>query len=324
MALPKQVQRDLDEIKAYDEAMLAEQTGAPAPVEQPEPVAVEPVVAVVPAPEVQEVVEPVSNVVELKPAVDEEMTWKQRYKTLDGMIEAENRRNKELHGTVQQLQAEITTLKAVPKPATPSAPLITDQELEDLGIDKETIDVQRRVAREALAPLQAKLDSLEAENGNLRAQIGQTGYQVANLSFEQKLQDKVPDFEAINADPKWVAWLDEVDPILRAPRRTVAQAAFERGDADAVAAYVTLFRSTAKPVEPLTRSTDSELRQQVAPSRSVSAATAPQGEQARIYTEAEASTLFDKVGLLYRQGKNEEASKLETELTVAYNTGRVR
>jgi hypothetical protein len=321
MALPKQVQRDMEEIAAFETAM-AEPAGEITPVEQPivQPVTEEQVEGSTPNPSI----EAESSTPPLRPEADaeEELTWRQRYRTLDGMIEAANRRNSALEGHLAQLQQQLDQATSIHTFHRPEENLVTDEEVESFGAD--VIDIQRRVARAAVAPLQEQLEALKQENRTLNERIGQTGSRVETMSFEQKLKLEIPDFDKLNADPKWAEWLDEVDPLLRAPRRIVAQAAYERGDVVATAAYVELFRGSAKPVSNNVNQASAELRTQVAPSRSMSNASAPENSQERMYTEAEAGALFDKVGLLYRQGKNEEASKLDAEITAAYNAGRVR
>jgi len=319
MALPKQVQKDNEEIAAYEASLKTEQAVVEPPAGQTVPVETpvaspEVPAAVVPEPEK----EVVSNVVETKPA-PKEVDWEQKYKTLQGMQQAEARSSRELKQQFEALQAEVAEMRAVPVSVKS---LVTDEETVEFGAD--LLDVQRRIAQEELTPVLAQLEKIRQENKDLREQLGQTEAQVASSSFEQRLAAAVPDFNEVNADPRWVAWLDEVDPMIRAPRRTVAQAAYERGDAEATAAYVNLFKSLIKPASVAQSKANSELQSQVAPPKSSSNASAPANSQVLTYTEAEAGQLFDKVGLLYRQGKTEEASKLDAELTLAYHQGRVR
>lgn len=322
MALPKQAQQDQADVEAYEKALL-EQAAEPVVEQTPSEV-----VAEAPPEDVPEKVVPAEPVVE-KPAVvepekPEEEPWKQRYLTLKGMFDAETPR---LHAQVKELMKEVAALteaaKKAPIPEATPASSVTDAEEEAFG--RDLIDVQRRIAREAVAPVMAQVTALEKENTALRELLGKTGSRVETMSFEQRLQATVPDFEQVNLDPKWVAWLDEVDPILRGPRRSVAQAAFESGDAEAVAEYVKLFRAmTAKPAAPTPDKNEAELRSQVAPNRTVAAPAPDARGGEKFYTEAEASKAFDRVSALNRAGKYEEASKLEAELTSAYNAGRVR
>lgn len=317
MALPRQVVQDLIELEAYEKSTIAEQESAAAPVTQTEIVAevvAEPV-AVVPA---EQVAEAVSNVVEIKPAADEK-AWEQKYRTLQGMNQADARRFQEQKHQLEATQAELEELR---KPKVVVTSTITPEEEIEFGAD--LLDVQRRIVREEMTSLTDQVERIKQENRYLREQMGNTEAAMASSTFEQKLSMAVPDFEAVNDNPKWVAWLDEVDPMSRAPRRMVAQDAYARGDIEAIAAYVGMFKGSEKPVSTAATTAANELKSQIAPTKSASGANDPGNTQLRMYSEAETSQLFDKVGLLYRQGKTEEASKLDAELTLAYHQGRVR
>lgn len=317
MALPKQVEQDLADIAEYEKSLAEPAVAAQT---APEPITAEPVAPVVDVAPVEPEV-PSSPAVDVRPH-DPEETWEQRYRTLKGMFESQvptlHAKNKELENSMRVMTAEFEKLKTAPVPAV-GEKFVTDQDEESFG--KDLIDLQRRVAKESLTPLQAKLDHLERENVALRDMAGKTGSQVATFSFENQLQASIPDFTQTNTDPRWFAWLDTVDPILRAPRRSAAQAAYANGDVEGVAHYMALFRQEAGAArKPDTR--QAELQSQVAPSRSAASAAPAQATE-RTYTSKEWDTLFDKVAALNRQGKTDEASKLETELSNAYTAGRV-
>lgn len=306
MALPKQVEQQMREVEAIEAAMAA-----PAPAVKTDPEPVPPPAAA-----------PVAEVVPSQPEPTKVPDWEQRYKVLAGKYDAEVPR---LHVNVKELTAKlneaigkITELQAAPKQEPTKEKLVNDQDVETYGQD--LIDLQRRVAREVASEFQGKLDALAEENRTLREQVNQTGSQVGTMTFEQSLHRALPDFDAINADPAWISWLDEVDPLIRAPRRTVAQEAFENGDVAAIVHYVTLFRQNAAPVKEDKRQADLEL--QVAPNRSA-ANSAPTSQQGKHYTTSQVEKLFNKVRDLNIRGQMDEAAKLEAEITAAYAEGRV-
>lgn len=309
MAMPRQVEQDIKDIEEMEKQLAAQSEPAPA-----EPAATAPEAQV---PETQPQAAPTQP--EVKPEDDVE-TWKQKYRTLDGMYKADVPR---LHQQVKQLTAQVSDLTqkleqkaAEPAPAAPK--LVTDQDVETFGQD--LIDLQRRIAQEVGATFQGKLDALSAQNAELKQKLDQTGTKVVEMTFEQRLNRAVPDFDAINADPNWIGWLDEVDPLLRAPRRVVAQEAFDTGDVDAIAHYVDLFRQNAQPV-PQENKRQDDLERQVTPTRiSAASSTAPQG---KVYTVASWGTAYNKVAQLNAQGRYDEAQKLEAELDAAANEGRV-
>jgi len=171
------------------------------------------------------------------------------------------------------------------------------------------------------AEFRSELDAMRVENEQLREQLNTTGTQVSEASFEQRLYRMVPNFEAINADPKWIAWLNEVDPLLRAPRSTVAQQAFNRGDAEGVAHYVTMFQQSIAPVESKTDKTD-ELERQIQPNRGATSApsASPKG---KVYSNADIEKMFRRATDLGTKGQIDAAKKLEAEIDAAYMEGRV-
>lgn len=316
MALPKQVEQQLKELEALEKQLAGD--GEPvteaAPAE-PEPQAEQQVEAQNAQPEPKPVEAP-------QPEVSED-TWQQRYRSLKGMYDADVPR---LHAQVKELQAAMVQLKQEleSKPAPAAAPtpeaksLVTDEDVEAFG--KDLIEVQRKVAREVAMEFKAEIDALKAENQKLMAEVQRTGTQVGEVTFEQKLHHLVPDWAAINADPRWFAWLDEVDPILRGPRRNAAQQVYNAGDAEGVAYYVKLFKDTvATPTE---NPKKAELERQVQPSRTAAAQT-PVSQQGKIYSTRDIEKMFMKMKDLNVAHKFDEARKLEAEIDAAYMEGRV-
>ena len=317
MALPKQVEAQLRELEALEKQLTDAQNPAPA---DPAPTPAEPPQDPQPAPAEPKPVEPTPTPTE--PVVAEE-TWQQKYKTLKGMYDAEVPR---LHADLRELKAQVDSLRKASetKPVEPvklkaAEKLVTDADVEAFGSD--LIEVQRKVAREVAAEFRGELDAMRAENDKLREQLTSTGTQVSEASFEQRLYRMVPDFEAVNADPKWIAWLNEVDPLLRAPRSSVAQQAFNRGDAEGVAHYVALFKQNSKPVEPAADRTE-ELERQLQPNRGATSAP-PTSQKGKVYTNADIEKMFRKAADLGTKGQTDAAKKLEAEIDAAFMEGRV-
>ncbi len=317
MALPRQVEAQLRELEALEKQLTDAQNPAPA---DPAPNPAEPPQDPQPAPAEPKPVEPTPTPTE--PVVAEEK-WEQKYKTLKGMYDAEVPR---LHADLRDLKAQVDALRKASetKPVEPAKPaaaekLVTDADVEAFGSD--LIEVQRKVAREVAAEFRGELDAMRAENEKLREQLTSTGTQVSEASFEQRLYRMVPDFEAVNADPKWIAWLNEVDPLLRAPRSSVAQQAFNRGDAEGVAHYVAMFKKSVAPVEPTADKT-TELELQIQPNRSATS-TPPTSQKGKVYTNADIEKMFRKATDLGVKGRVDEAKKLEAEIDAAFMEGRV-
>ena len=325
MALPKQVQQRMDEVEAIEKQLKGDTA---APDESTETTSVEKVVEAPVEQEAQPILEEttVSEVVELEeaPKVPDEdaAVWKQKYKTLQGMYDKEvpnlHSKVKEMSSQLQELQTSMEAKEAVVKQAEK---LVTDDDVKNFGED--LIEVQRKVAREVAAEFQTDLDAMKLENDALRKQLGTTDNKVAESSFQNRLHRLVPDFDRLNDDPKWVAWLDEVDPVLRGPRRKVAQEAFATGDADGVAHYVDLYRSgQVEPTPAEEPKQTQELERQIQPSRTAASATTT-SNKGKNYTNSDVSKMFKKAATLNSAGKYDEANKLEAEIDAAYMEGRV-
>jgi hypothetical protein len=314
MGLPKQVEQQLKELEALEKQLTA-------PPEEP-PKEEPPKAEAEQQPEIPEAKPEAKPSEPVSQDNSEDKVWQQKYKTLQGMYDAEVPR---LHAQVKELQAYVDKLRqdAEAKPTKTEEvkreKLVTDADVEAFGAD--LIEVQRKVAREVAMEFKAEIEDLRAKNAELVKQIQQTGSQIGEVTFEQRLHRLVPDFAQINADPKWVAWLDEYDPLIRAPRRAVAQQAFNSGDAEGVAHYVKLFReATSEPVANEAKQT--EVQRQVQPTRSAASQT-PVSQKGRTYTTKDVEKMFQKITSLNVAQKFDEAKKLEAEIDAAYMEGRV-
>lgn len=329
MALPKQVQAQLAEVeelektlatrgekpKNADEAKTEDQTDTA--VESPDTDA-----KVAPKPE------------KAKPAdtspTDVAVDFEQKYRTIQGKYDAEvpnlKKQVRDLEARVDQLLKQQSTPAKPEEPTKPKEKVsyVTDADRAEFG--EELIDVQRRVAREVAEEYQDKIDAQAEVIKTLEGKLADTGNQIGQVSFAQRLSRLVPDFEQVDRDERWVSWLNEYDPMLRAPRRTQAAAAFEAGDAEAVADYVKLWKSSiAEAPTPVEDKRQEELEKQVSPNRSATSAGAgTAGTTPKTYSERELQASWDKVRVLNTRGKVDEAAKLEAEITAAYLEGRVR
>jgi len=332
MALPKQVQKQLDEVEELEKQLEAQgeeveakpevkkkKTSKKAKAEDTE----------VEVTDDEPIEEPVA--VEATPANDsvEEVSesFKQKYATLRGKYDAEVPR---LHQQVKELTDQMNAIrheaeaakKAEAEKPKEKVSYVTDADREEYGDD--LIDFQRRVAKEASQEYEDRFEQQAKVIEQLQQQISNTGNQVGEVGFTQKLNALVPGFDQLDNDERWVAWLNEYDPMTRGPRRDQAQAAFNAGDAEAVAHYVSLFRESVEPVANGKSDRDTELEKQVTPSRSASTVTKSSGKDSKVYSEKELNNAWTKIRTLNTQGKYDDAEKLEAELTAAYMEGRVK
>jgi hypothetical protein len=329
MALPKQVQAQLAELEELEKTLEAQKKPKLVKDEEVKPdeeqldteaeVTEEPVAAT-PEPEEAESADTSPTDV-----ADE---FEQKYKTLRGKYDAEVPR---LHQQVRDLNGKLDelskSLEAKPEPPTKSkekVSYVTDADRAEFG--EELIDVQRRVAQEVSQEYTERMEQQDAVIQKLQEQLAKTGNDVGEMSFTQRLHSVVPDFAEIDNDERWVAWLNEHDPMLRGPRRDQAAAAFQAGDAEAVLHYVNLFKeSISEPETAPRQQRQTELEKQVAPNRSAnSVRTQSANQNSKIYSPKEVDNAWTKVRTLNTKGKYADAEKLEAELTAAYMEGRVR
>ena len=317
MALPKQVQAQIAEIEAYEKALEAQQEPQSGELDTETEVVAE----VEASPEPEE-----AKPADTSPTDVEEETFKQKYNTLMGKYSAEvprlHEQVREMTEATKRLQTELKELKVEPTKPKEKVSLVTDADRAEFG--EELLDVQRRVAQEVSQEYEGRLEQQDAVIKELREELAKTGSQIGEVGFSQRLAQLVPDFAEIDKDESWFAWLDEHDPMLRGPRRVQAQQAFDSGDVEAIAHYVSMWKETlAAPEE--AKPNQAELEKQVAPNRSAnSVRTQSTNQNSKIYSPRDADRAWNKVRTLNTRGQYAEAEKLEADLTAAYMEGRVR
>lgn len=323
MALPRQVQKQLEEVEELEKALKAQADPKKPKGEEVEPdTKTEKPVEAEKKPELVEV-----KPADTSPTDVEDESYAQKYKTLQGKYDAEvprlHQQVRDMTEATKQLQAELKALKAEPTKPKEKVSLVTDEDRAEFG--EELLDVQRRIAREVSQEYEDRFEQQESVIKALEEKLAQTGNQIGEVGFSQRLAQLVPDFAEIDKDERWMGWLNEHDPMLRGPRRSQAQAAFDAGDAEAVAHYVSLWKETlTEPSEPAKPEVQAELEKQVAPSRSANSVKSPTTPNSKVYSAREMDAAWSKVSLLMRRGKLEDAAKLEAELSAAYTEGRVR
>ena len=318
MALPKQVQAQLAEVEEYEKALEAQQN--PQAVEMDTEAKVGTEAEAAPP---SDKVEPADT----SPTDVEEETFKQKYATLLGKYDAEvprlHQQVRELNGELGQIRKDIAAKPVEPTKSKEKVSFVTDEDRAEYG--EELLDVQRRVAQEVSQDYEDRLERQDAVIAKLQEKLASTGSQVGEMDFSQRLQQAVPDWSQIDNDERWVAWLNEHDPMLRGQRRVLAQAAFDNGDVEAVSDYVKLWKASLGEPDVAKQNRKTELEKQVAPNRSAnSTRTQSAAQNSKIYSTREVDNAWTKVRTLNTRGQYAEAEKLEAELTVAYMEGRVR
>lgn len=259
-------------------------------------------------------------------------TWEQKYKSLQGMFNAEvprlNADNRELKAQVAQLQELVSSMTTKSKePVNQDRPkYITDSDIADYG---DSIEVMRRVFRDETAELTAKIAELEDQNLLLRANVLPRVEQMATAQatradqqFWDSLTAQVPNWMQINNSPDFQSWLLEVDPMTGRTRQDFLVEAQSNLDSGRVAYFFqTWVGGNGATADTKTRKSSSELEAQIAPGRSRSGA-APTGG-AKQYTPQDIQKFFKDVSQGVYKGRDDERNRIEADIFAAQREGRI-
>jgi hypothetical protein len=263
-----------------------------------------------------------------EPAQQEnEETTTQKYRTLQGMYNAEvprlHQQNRELQQRLASMEQLMATMSSQPtKPATKEA-LVTQQDIDDYG---DSIEMMRKVAREEFGAYLGKINTIEKSITQVVPQV-QTIAQQQRLSAEQQfwadLASTVPNFRQINDNKQFQKWLLEVDPLTGIKRQTYLEDAQRSLDARRVASFfITWLSQNPQKSNKSTNSQRSQLETQIAPGRSRSSSGNNVNEP-RTYTPKDISTFFADVRMGKYKGKEQERDRIERDIFAAQKDGRI-
>ncbi len=275
----------------------------------------------------EEVAGPATEAQPAAPAED----WEHKYRSLAGHNEALNKRLNELELVLASIPQGPQDPPESKTQAAAPATLLTDEDREDYGED--LIDVIRRAAREELTPLQQKIASLEAENAHLRSAFGGVSKNMAKTarqSVYDELTKAVPDWETVNKDPDFLAWLSEVDVYAGRKRGDMLQEAFQKSDAPRVRRFFEGFAAERTSVSqeqqaPVAgRNPKTTLNDMVAPGRPRNAGNTTAAQDGKkLWQQREVQAFYADVQRGRYRGKEKEKNRLERDIIAAANEGRI-
>lgn len=346
MGVPEQVRRAGERAKELlDQAngVSPETDSAPTPAvgETPEPQVEQPKEsspAQEPAPAAQTADPPQPTEPTPEPPAPKVEDFEHKYKTLQGVFNAESGRWRAEH---QAMDAELKALRAQvaaqpAKPAQPEPPatpasLITDEEMNTYG--PELLDLIGRKASEMAEKIvSTKLAALQPEFEKTRASVNDVAnrvYQSAEERFQGELAKAVPDWQTVNVDPRFLAWLGEVDPMSGVPRQQYLNHAAQQLDHAHAATLFKAFKASVGEGEPepgtQTTTAPVQAKPTVSPTpRTVGNATAPSPrEPDTSVNRAEISAHYKRASIdpVYRTSKDHE--DMEKRISTAMASGTV-
>lgn len=264
----------------------------------------------------------------------EDSQWEQRYRTLQGKYDAENRMMREIMATQQQTMDKLVEQRqsslATPAPAPQQTPEeylkslgVTDKELEDYG---EVLPIMVKMAQNMIKPTAAKLERELERTRQAAGTVAKAQVKSGQEHLFATMDQRVPQWKQINEDENFLAWLDRVDIIYGTSRRDILKTAFENLD---TARVVAIFETFVQE-DSVRRSTEG--RPQIDPSTLIApgvprggAAEAPGGANSgskRILTEGEIRDFYTRVRK--QQVSTEQYAAFSAEIASATAEGRVR
>lgn len=334
MALPKQVQEQIEAAKALMEQGMETSAEADTPTNEAET-----------SSEV-EANEADNNQNEATSASSEHRTaepdpYEQRYKTLQGMYNADKSRWQQQATELQSRQAHLEQLLASLSQPQQSPvqeqTIVSDAERDEYG---DSINVMRKVSQEELRPLMGKVSQMEqmlqnvllSLNNQIVPQVQQVAQQQAVSQedrFWQALASKVPNWQQINNDRQFHDWLLEIDPLTGAARQSHLELAQKSLNADRVAAFFgTFVEQTGKykpnaDAQPNRSAQVSELEKQVAPGKGRVNNSATSNKADKTYSPNDIRKFFDDVRAGKYKGREAERNRIERDIFAAQQEGRI-
>jgi hypothetical protein len=135
---------------------------------------------------------------------------------------------------------------------------------------------------------------------------------------------KVPDWKEINADPKFLDWLMEVDQLTGLSRQTYLEDAQRNLDVNRVVSFFSTWQGNngQSVAQPTRNAVASQLDKQVAPGRGRSGG-APTVEQHKMYAPKDIQKFFDDVRKGVYRGKEAERDRIERDIFAAQRENRI-
>jgi hypothetical protein len=359
MAIPEQVQKELDRAEEFLKTEATPNEGAPTQGDQgskaPEQVGEDSPVAT----DVPESVETptstatqdadVSTIHQGREADTTQQSeespelrlLRQQHSTLQGMFNSERRTHREsqeqLSAQVQELRTALGNVQQqapqpqAEQPSAPAASLFTKDEEEEYS--PGFVSMMNRVIDQKLSPIYNGLNQVaqgpQQALGQMNRrvdQVAQTQEQQAQEGFFNNLASAVPDWEQINGNPKFNSWLQQVDPISGISTQVFLDDARDRLELGRVVSVFNTFKQSlgvAGTVQDAqtAASTSSLHEQAVVPTNRSAGNPQANAGQAKSYTRSDLTRLYaDELGGKYK-GKEDVFRERERELLQAINTG---
>lgn len=251
--------------------------------------------------------------------------WEAKYRTLQGMYNAElpraKRERDELQARLDAALNEVRQLREAVAGQEEDTQYITDEDSEVFGEDM--VDLTQRAAKQEAAKYSREAAQLRNDVERLKEQLGQvskTTYQNTQQQYLNRLSELVPDWEQQNTDKGFLRWLDEPDPLVGGTRKQALDEAYNSLNARRTAEIFMAYRNAGSPRPQLSRA-QMELQKQVAPTGRGTTLMPSEGTK-RVFTQDDIARFYENA--VHGRYTSEQAAALEKEIDQAVAEGRVR
>lgn len=281
MAIPREVQKQADEALAIQKELR----GEPAETAKPD---------------------------DPKPPETEQVDWEKRFK---GLKKVHDEEVPELRSENESLKGQIEALEALVEKAETAAPaaqepIFTPEEVEEYGED--FLNMVQRAAEKIAKPNDSNVaDELKTLKDQFEG-IVQHQVKSEEDRFYDELTKEVPDWEQINEDEGFHAWLADEMPLTGRERQYFLQKAQQRFDAKTVITFFATWKgeSGKQSYFPDSVTNSNEL--------------GDEPEDTDIITRADIEEFYKDKKLGRYRGKEDEARQIELKIFRARNEGRIR
>jgi len=304
MTIPKAIREAAERADALH-AQLYGNTGAPAPVEQQQAAPVEPAAVEAPAPAPVEAPAPAP--------VTADSSWEDKYRVLAGKYAAE----------VPRYAAEVRELKEQVRRLTENANAAPPAEVSGLTPAEVVERYGDDFASAVAAIVEQRTAQFREEFAPKLEKVAEANAVSARQTFMARISELVPDWQIIDQDPRFTAYLDEVDEMSGQPRRAFFNDADARNDAERIARFFKGFRVATQPqqqapVEKPQLPSRMGVEYQLAP-ESGKASDAPPGK--RMWTQGDIRQFYADA----RKGRfsPKDFAAIESDIWAAQRDGRL-
>lgn len=317
--LPKAVQNQVDNLNRIEAELkekFAEKTPSGNQVVQPQVTSPEPVKAAE---------APVQPQTETKTEEHKDARyWEHRFKTLQGMSEAEKTRLKNhisgLESRLVELEDTVKRVKSQPS----NSPVDLTKYLSQEEIDTYGADVIKAVVKAAKAAAdeesgQKMKDELNRQLNPIKEKLNATEVELQTRledQFWDELNKKFPKWIEVNENPKWLEWLAQRDPLSGVHRQDLLNSAQKNKDSDRVVAMFTAFTQSSPAPQPVTNK-----QQQVVPDPVAAPSTLAPSVDARPMTGAEIKKFYSDVAMGKYRFRPQEKEAIEKRINAMMRKG---